>query len=233
MDAWRHLPAWQLERRADLFFGVFLATVLEATFDVAINPRIVPELPLLKRLVQARARPGLSSVKLDYFAMAADGSRGFLVELKTDVRSRRAGQDAYLHAAQRVGLPALMQGVVDIVVGPRLRDVHRDHKYAWMVHALSELGCLTAPDAYRRAVYAEDRTGLTAAARSLAVTAPDCPLEVVYVQPVRSDEEASGTTTIDFEAFAAVIEATKEPMGARFAQSLRDWTCPPAAEPPG
>ncbi len=30
MDAWRHLPNYQLERRADLFFSLYLPEVLEA-----------------------------------------------------------------------------------------------------------------------------------------------------------------------------------------------------------
>ena len=33
MDAWRHLPSYQLERRADLFFSLYLPEVLEARAD--------------------------------------------------------------------------------------------------------------------------------------------------------------------------------------------------------
>ena len=29
LDGWRHLPAYQLERRADIFFGLFLPDVLD------------------------------------------------------------------------------------------------------------------------------------------------------------------------------------------------------------
>jgi hypothetical protein len=30
MDGWRHLPNYQLERRADLFFSLYLPTAVEA-----------------------------------------------------------------------------------------------------------------------------------------------------------------------------------------------------------
>lgn len=228
LDAWRHLPAWQLERRADLFFGLVLPEVLADTFGCAVHPVLVPELPLRKHVLKAQARPDLSSVNVDYFAMAADGSRGFLVELKTDVRSRNDDQDAYLQDARKAGIPGLMGGVVDIVRGPKARDRHRDRKYAWLVHTLEQLGCLAAPAAYRRLVFAEHRVGLTRAIDGITVTAPAVPLEVVYVQPVATTHSPATATTIDFARVARVVDAAGDPMSRRFAQSLRAWTQPPA-----
>ena len=48
LDAWRHLPAYQLERRADIFFALFLPEVLEKHFNIALNPILVPEFPIRK-----------------------------------------------------------------------------------------------------------------------------------------------------------------------------------------
>ena len=80
LDDWRHLPKYQLERRADLFFALFLPDVLEQHCDTPINPLIIPEFPLKKC-----ANNGSNNV--DYFALSADGKRAFFVELKTEMRS--------------------------------------------------------------------------------------------------------------------------------------------------
>ena len=46
LDAWRHFPNYQLERRADIFFALYLPEVLESTLGIAINPRLAPEFPV-------------------------------------------------------------------------------------------------------------------------------------------------------------------------------------------
>lgn len=235
MDAWRHLPGWQLERRADLFFSLTLRPVLETVLDRPLHPVLVPELPLRTTVLSGLDGTDLSASNVDYFAIAADRRRAFLIELKTDARSRRDAQDADLQAARAVGLAALLQGVVDIVVGPRSRSVHRDHKYAWLVHQLVEQGCLRAPEAYRRLVHAERRVGLTAAARQISVPVDlqDVPLDVVYVQPEAAAGEGSlEATVVSFERYAEVLRRAGDPMSLRFAESLRQWQRPPAEGSP-
>jgi len=44
LDQWRHLPKYQLERRADLFFGLFIRTILEARFG-RLHKLVIPEFP--------------------------------------------------------------------------------------------------------------------------------------------------------------------------------------------
>ena len=43
LDVWRHFPNYQLERRADIFFALYLPEVLESTLEIAINPLLAPE----------------------------------------------------------------------------------------------------------------------------------------------------------------------------------------------
>lgn len=45
LDNWRHLPAYQLERRADIFFGIYLQEILKKKFNEDID-FIVPEFPV-------------------------------------------------------------------------------------------------------------------------------------------------------------------------------------------
>jgi hypothetical protein len=36
MDVWRHLPAYQLERRADIFFSIYLSDLLASKFGAQV-----------------------------------------------------------------------------------------------------------------------------------------------------------------------------------------------------
>ncbi len=45
LDDWRTLPAYQLERRADIFFAIYLDKILEKHKGVKIN-LIIPEFPV-------------------------------------------------------------------------------------------------------------------------------------------------------------------------------------------
>ena len=38
LDDWRHLPGYQFERRADIFFALFLPEVLNDTHTSAVDP---------------------------------------------------------------------------------------------------------------------------------------------------------------------------------------------------
>lgn len=97
LDAWRRLPDYQLERRADLYFSLYLPEVLEAMLGEPIRQDLVPEFPI-KQLDSNR------SDKVDYLAATADGTRLVFVELKTDCNSTRPEQFEYLcRGAQKAG----------------------------------------------------------------------------------------------------------------------------------
>ena len=44
MDNWRHLPSYQLERRADSFFSIYMKAFVQNRFDVEIES-VIPEFP--------------------------------------------------------------------------------------------------------------------------------------------------------------------------------------------
>ena len=49
LDEWRHFPAYQLERRVDVFFGLLLPQIVEAEFGWSRNNLcVIPEFPLHK-----------------------------------------------------------------------------------------------------------------------------------------------------------------------------------------
>ena len=65
LDEWRHLPAYQLERRVDVLFGMFLPTVIEEEYEVSPgNCWVIPEFPLHKGKLEKSASN--QSVNVDF-----------------------------------------------------------------------------------------------------------------------------------------------------------------------
>ena len=149
LDAWRHLPAYQLERRADIFFALFLPEVLEKHFNIALNPILVPEFPIRKSNVNRTecAEEGQPSApesekdahhlsnKIDYFALSENREHAFLIELKTDMKSIDKKQICLLKRAAKRGLHCLVKGVLKLCSA-----TDEKAKYVHLLWCLSQLG---------------------------------------------------------------------------------------------
>lgn len=205
LDRWRHLPAYQLERRADVLFALFLPEVLGTYFGISVNPLLIPEFPIKKE-------GDNQSKKVDYFAVQANEPAGqaFLVELKTDMASWREEQDEYLREAVSGGLKKLVLGILDIC---RATDAWK--KY---VHLLKLLSCLDLIE-YEDALYRggrDYREALDKIQGGVKCRKRWPSLEVVYVQPKLP------SNIIDFDKFAETIEGSGD-VGRTFACYLREW----------
>jgi hypothetical protein len=134
LDEWRCLPSYQLERRADIYFAMFLTDVLEKRFGTKLERLVIPEFPLRHGTLGTQTgRTGPNrSVKVDYVAFAKDYKRVFFVELKTSMKSRNSKQDSYLKRAAGLEFKALFEGV-------RLLKEHSDErkKYDCLLDMLS------------------------------------------------------------------------------------------------
>ena len=221
LDRWRHFPAYQLERRADIYFAVYLHEVLEGETGVRLHKTIIPELPLKRDLIWPD-KPTSKSVKVDYALFAHDLSKVFFVELKTDVGSRRDEQDDYLEKATELGLKAVVEGICDIA---RATSAHQ--KYHHLIAALAELGLVTLPDDLADYVYPKPRPGLSDRLRQLHASELNPPIEVRYVQPVGTSAHC-----IDFETFAQYVDRHDDALSKLFAPHLRAWTSPAGSVPP-
>ena len=227
LDRWRHLPAYQLERRADIFFALFLPEVLKKHFGRKINPLLVPEFPIRKGLLHGNEDN--RSIKADYLAVE-DGAfpkRAFLVELKTDKASQRGDQDVNLGHAVDVGLKSLVEGVIDICGA-----TDQKRKYAHLLHLLSRLGLIEYED---NLFHAERGLLLNKTLEEMALGEIErkvknkkkwpC-LELVYVAP----EKVKGATTIVFKEFADTI-GKSDGIRHTFACHLRKWAAQDAGSP--
>ena len=154
LDDWRHLPAYQLERRVDIFFGLLLPEIIAAEYDLPCESQedrnnlvVIPEFPLRKGLLDSCNNDGGSnqSVKVDFaiFYRNGDCNRLFLVELKTDNNSIDPVQLERMRIAQCVGVKKLLEGVVQCALHSKeLR------KYAQLIWKLKTIGCIPVPDGF-------------------------------------------------------------------------------------
>ncbi len=226
LDRWRHFPDYQLERRADIFFSLYLPMALEALAGVPLAGPIIPEFPLRKGALWGEdTLGGNQSVKVDYALFAADRSRVFFVELKTDDTSRRDAQDRYLERAAELGFRPLVEGIRRIAMATQAHQ-----KYHHLLEALEQQGCLRLPPGLAEHTFPQPQRGLSRLLHAVEVTAApgEWAIDVVYVQP----NLPPGARGVDFATLADLIATHPDPLSQSFAAHLRGWTTPSGAKRP-
>lgn len=124
LDEFRQLPAYQLERRADIFFALYLKEILQVKLKIIIDS-FIPELPLKIEGTTTSGKSTNLSNKVDYLAISKDKKRIFLVELKTENSSLRTIQNQYLLKAKTDGLQKLLQDLSDIYIASRQKNKYK------------------------------------------------------------------------------------------------------------
>ena len=224
----RHFPAFPLEARSEVFFALFLPTVLEAHFkkdDVKIKPQVIPQFPLKKE-------DSNQSNNVDFFALSDGGECAFLIELKTDMNSWRKEQDCYLRRAKRKGMQGILQDLRTIAGVERTESARR--KYYHLLQAIAEFDLIKLDLNLDDRMYGHSTGVYDAIGKTKMLKSPH--LEVVYVQPRKpecKDKQClvEGFNYIYFDEFADIVESQGD-MGGLFAGYLREWANDPATNPP-
>lgn len=207
LDDWRLLPGYQLERRADIFFGVHLKLVWQRIYNEEVMD-IIPEFPIRKGLLPLHndfnpenpKKPGVckgpnGSFQIDYLIITS--KRFYLVELKTDMASRNDKQDWYLNEAVKLGIDKLCDGVEEISNATAKK--HK-HKYRFLIDKLKHQSLL------------QKESDVSSKANS------NQPIKVCYIQPTKE-----GKDTISFDDLENAISHLHNAMTLRFRASLQKW----------
>ena len=232
LSRWRHLPSYPLEGRSAPFFALFLPDVLSAHFNTGIHQTVTPEFPLRigtlydeKERQKLRPVPGRNqSYNVDYVAFAKDKSTAYLVELKTDMGSKRRKQDEYLCKARDAEFSVLVRAVKKLA-----RASKSKRKYVHLLHQLSVAGFVSKNDKldelYKKAFStSKDVPVWTEAIENLEMGDEICSTtKVVFIQPTKNDANESGFEYIDFEQVANIVQRHGD-FGRTFANHLREWT---------
>lgn len=212
MDSWRHLPNYQLERRADLFFSLYLEPVLKAKLRFEISPIVIPEFPVRIGTIYPNI-PIDKSYKIDYVCFSSNMDTAIFVELKTESSSRRESQDKYLAAASKVGFSNLLIGLLQI-----FHATASKRKYYHLLKMLEQAGFLQIPPDVHSIIKRKSLLGINAVAEKITIACSPTNSMVLYIQP-----NGQGRDIISFSEFKAVVETFHDPISERFAQSLDEW----------
>ena len=250
LDEWRHLPAYQLERLAGVFFALFLPAVLEKNRIAKIKRPLIPEFP-----IRTDKRTTLSK-KIDYFSLSEDGERALLIELKTDIKSVDEDQIEFIKSTAEKGVAKIILDILAIcqTTKERAKYVHllsklsqldliehedhvlqQLHKYALPIERCGK-GCpqkCPPPCRWRSERTRQGRkfTELLKRVRPAEVS-PE--VMVAYIQPEPEDSERipSSWHRMYFDCFAEVARE-RGSIGRRFAESLHAWKEAAGSHPPG
>ena len=200
LDEWRYLPAYQLERRADIFFAIYLTDIIKSKFNQEID-FIVPEFPVRIGTVYKNRKfdnPNLS-FKIDYVAICNKTNKVYLVELKTDDGSRREKQDNYLNAVKSNNVPDLVDGVLEIYKATTSKK-----KYDNLLSLLSQIGWVNIENKIN--------------------TSKKYDIEIVYIQP---NTDNSDKIIITFDEISNILSNNQDELTKRFVTSINKWTTNP------
>ena len=239
LDKWRHLPAYQLERRADIFFALFLPEVLEKHCCIEIKDPFIPEFPIDKKQKNNEHR------QADYFVLSEHRKRGILVELKTDMASKRSKngklqEEALVRATEKKGLGGLVTDIIDILKPPKeKRGNQKKQTRQKYIHLLSylkrlELVCYEKEDELYRKALSPNSKGIYDILDQVQLASwvrddePD--LEVLYIQPEKEEydsEKGDKITALDFKTFADIVKEGQgnEELRKLFSECLTNWAC--------
>ena len=125
LDDWRNLPKYQMERRVDLFFGLFIRQIVAAHTGMQIQSVIIPEFPFKHNETTRH------TINFDYVLFSENGKVMYVLELKTDANSVDDDQLNNLHNASEKSLLEIIQGIE--IVKSKTKD---KNKYAYLLHKL-------------------------------------------------------------------------------------------------
>jgi len=196
LDDWRHLPAYQLERRADIFFALYLGKIIKQKKDTEID-YIIPEFPVRVGEISEKNPHINQSFKIDYLAYANDAKRVYLIELKTDQRSRRDKQDWYLERTAQIGVSGILKGLQKIY-----KATHQKVKYNALLDKIQDMGWISRND------------------KSFEINNIDITPEILYIQPLNT---ANNPSVISFADVISALNELDDALAKRFAVSLEKW----------
>lgn len=201
LDDWRNLPAYQLERRADIFFALYIPEIIKGRFGIDVE-FILPEFPIRVGNVSTKKDlkiPNLS-FKIDYVAVSNKDNKVYFIELKTDDGSRRDKQDWYLKTAKQNNIPDLISGILQIYDATSSKK-----KYDNLIDNLSRIGWI-------------DSTNRTNISHKYEI-------EIVYIQP--NVDNHNTDLIISFDDIRECLSDKTDYLTVRFLDSLTKWKINP------
>ena len=200
LNDWRRLPAYQLERRADIFFAVHLDKIFEATFNEEILT-IIPEFPVRIGTIYPEIDIN-KSYKIDY-AVFTKSNLVYLVELKTDDSSTRKEQYKYYYSTIEVGLERILNGLLMIFDATNSKN-----KYQNLLNKLIAI----------EAIYTNNENEYSPTRKFKFSKEP------VFIKPNKFEIDTG--LVIDFNQITDLLSQENNNITKEFVKALRKWKEP-------
>ncbi|MEZ5199107.1 MAG: hypothetical protein R2764_22810 [Bacteroidales bacterium] len=204
LDNWRHLPSYQLERRFDIFFSLYLNSILNHKYKTSISG-LIPEFPIrVGYLKKSHKRPN-KSIKIDYLAISIKDKRLFFVELKTDNGSIRHEQMENMIKAKEMGISKILKGIIKVHTEAAKTYSKYKIKHLALLQEFVRLGLLSQKE------------------EEFIPTKHDYKISLVLIEPQKSIQSIIDCDIILFEEIIPIINKRKDEFSQRLVQSLRLW----------
>ncbi len=226
MDELRNLPDYQLERRAEIFFYLFLPSILEEKFKTSFKEPIIPEFPVKIDLIkkEPEKKDSNHSIKIDYFAITNntnDARRAFFIELKTDGNSIDPEQSRNLLETCNNNLSVLLDGVLKIAP-----NSSQKRKYLYLISRLAELDLFDKMPNTLDGIRKNDTLhGMSEELRKIVIKEEleELMPEPVYILPNNKVATDDAFEIITFEEVRKALKELQHPIPKRFVTSLEHW----------
>ena len=200
LDDWRHLPNYQLERRVDIFFSLYLVETLAQFLNEPISDMLIPEFPLTISDKSNR------TVKMDYAAFNEKKTKFYLIELKTAMGSINPPQfERYSEAARCVG--KLFDDLIKIA-----KISKQTNKYLYLLNKLKNgphFVETTEDGGWKTTELAYNLVGEVVL---IAPLAPACSITDMRINHM-----------ITFSDISNVVKNYSDPLSRIFYESLQKW----------
>ena len=132
LNAWRHLPDYQLERRADIFFSIYLRAILAKNLKIQAHHDfiVIPEFPIKQSDSRRSDKVDFAVFVIDKYSIVMSA----LVELKTDAKSINLKQLGNYARGKLKSIRRLIDDVEVVSEGSKERV-----KYSHLIEAVRKL----------------------------------------------------------------------------------------------
>ena len=240
MDDWRHLPSYQLERRVDLFFSLYIPEVISKIFECEVKDELIPEFPVKLSIIYNNKNNDKSfdfdaknynlnsnhSVKIDYVAITKNHEKAFLIELKTDKHSIKPEQVKNLFYSGD-DFSALIGGIQEIYCNSASDSIYRN-KYNCLLNKLDSMGLFgeigVFKEAYHNKGTYEDLSNRVSNFKPIS----NIEMKKVYIAPTKTNTDLLEKNNIEFITFQEFVKIaqknnSEDKISSQFINYLREW----------
>ena len=219
LDLWRHYPKYQLERRVDILFSIYLKQIIQLkTRNYNLSDIIIPEFPIIKKLYDINNN--YDSYNVDFFLTDNSNQNVYFIELKTDMKSKREKQNDYLKQLQDFNFKDI---IIRLIERCEVNTNERK-KYAFLIKKLGQLGYL---DNYNHLLNTlkDEKRFYVRLLNKIIIKRYNPNINVYYIQPEKNGNESD---IIDYKYIVNNLKLEKsDKLSKKNKKSLEKWKVRP------